>query len=123
MQAPIDRAPIDVREERFDVLGPIRRFVIKYERVLPNVHYQHRIETGDVARLVQADPMIRQLSVGRILVTDGPANAAHLADADKISLPNIVAAERFFSGFAKAGPSRGIAGAAAVLQFFKIIFV
>src|SRR5437016_5089093 len=105
MQAPLDRAPIDVREERFDVLGPIRRFVIKYERVLPNVHYQYRIETGDVARFVQADPMIRQLSVGRILVADGPTNAAHLADADKVSPPNIVAAERFFSGFAKAGHS------------------
>src|SRR5439155_17451110 len=100
MQAPLNGAPIDVREERFDVLGPIRRFVIKYERVLPNVHHQDRIETGNVARLVQADPMIRQLSVCRVLVTDAPTNAAHLADADKVSLPNIVAAERFFRAFA-----------------------
>src|SRR6266702_4353314 len=74
MQTPLDRAPINVREERLDVLRPIRRFVIKYERMLPNVHHQHRIETGDIARLVQADPMIRQLSVCRVLVTDGPTN-------------------------------------------------
>src|SRR2546428_9445198 len=123
MQAPLDRAPINIREERFDVLGPIRWFVIKYERMLPNVHHQHRIETGDVARLVQADPMIRQLSVRRVLVTDGPTNAPHLADADKVSLPNIVTAERLFGGFAKAGPSGRIAGAAAALQVVEIIFV
>src|SRR5438128_12250721 len=123
MQAPLDRAPINVREERLDVLGPIRRFVIKYDRVLPIGHHQHRIESGDVARLVQTDPMVRQLSVRRVLVTDGPTNAAHLADADKVSLPNIVAAEGFFSGFAKTGLSGGIANAAAVIQIVEIIYM
>ncbi len=40
--------------------------------------------------------MIREPSVGRILVTDGPTNAPHLADANKIRLPDVVAAKARF---------------------------
>src|SRR5438105_6484986 len=96
LQSSLDHVPIDVREERFDVLGTIRRFVIQNKRMLPNVHYQHGSEAGDVSGFMQSDPMIRQRAVHGILVTDGPANSTHLADADELGLPNVIAAETLF---------------------------
>src|SRR5437868_1590230 len=96
LQSSLDHVPIDVREERFDVLGTIRRFVIQDKCMLPNVHYQHGSETGDVSGFMQSDPMIRQRAVRRILITHGPANSAHLTDADELSLPNVIAAETLF---------------------------
>src|SRR5207244_4468922 len=100
-QALIDGAPIDIRQKRLDVFRSISRLVIENERVFPNVHHQSRIEARHVARLVQRDPMVRQLTVGRIFVADGPADAAHFADADKLCLPDFVTAEALLGSFAK----------------------
>ena len=41
--------------------GAIGRLVVEEERVLPHVHHQERHEAGDVADLVQRDPVIREL--------------------------------------------------------------
>src|SRR5437870_607364 len=93
LQASLDDVPINVGKESFDVLWPLRWFVIEDVCVLPNIHHQNWIKAGDVPRLVQSDPVIGQRSVHRILVTDGPTDSAHLADADELGLPNVIAAE------------------------------
>src|SRR5205085_2942006 len=89
-QARFDGGPIYVGEEGFDVLGSFGRFVVQEECVLPHVHHKYRLKARNVAGLVQADPMVRDAPVGRILVADGPTDPAHLADRHKIGLPNIV---------------------------------
>ena len=45
--------------------------------------------------------MIRQLTRGRILITNRPSDAAHLADAGKVRLPNVTATETDSRGFDK----------------------
>src|SRR5581483_10381477 len=122
-QAPIDSLPINVREECLDVLRPVRRLVIENERVLPNVHHEHWVESGDVARLMQREPVIRQIAVGWILVADGPTHSAHLADAYKLGFPNVVAAEALLRRFAKSGTAIRITGAAATFQIIEVVFV
>src|SRR5688500_20261955 len=66
--------------------------------MLPHVHHQYWIESGYVACFMKRDPVIGELAVGRILVADGPTDAAHLADANKICLPDVVVAKTRFGG-------------------------
>src|SRR6266496_2291988 len=101
LQAFVNRAPIDVREESFDVLGTLGWLIVQQVRMLPHVHHQHWIEARHVADLMFADPVVRQSIVRRILITDGPPNSAHLADSDEIRLPNCVAAEALLRRFEK----------------------
>src|SRR5262245_15179631 len=86
-----DGAPIQVGEKRFDVLRPVFRRVVVDERVLPHVHHQDRHEARDVSGLVHLDPLIRHCTGRRVLVAHGPSHAAHLADADEIGFPPLVA--------------------------------
>jgi hypothetical protein len=89
----IDCLPVDVCEKRFDVFGPFRGLVIEQERVFPYVHHQHRLESRNIADLMQAYPVIAQPPPFGILKADRPADTAHFADADKVGFPNIIAAE------------------------------
>src|SRR5688500_19437143 len=66
--------------------------------MLPHVHHQYWIESGYVACFMKRDPVIGESAVGRILVADGPTDAAHLADANKICLPDVVVAKTRFGG-------------------------
>ena len=50
--------PIDIRKERLDILRPLGRFVVEQVSMLPDIHHQDRIEAGDIAGLVQRDPMV-----------------------------------------------------------------
>src|SRR5260370_36648110 len=72
VQTLLDRGPIDVREERFDIFRPIGGFVIEDERVLPHLHHQPRLKTRDVAALLPGDPGIRQPSRSRLVLRDHP---------------------------------------------------
>ena len=101
MQAFLNRGPVDIRKERFNVFRAIRWRVIEQERMLPDIHHEHWIEARNVADLMLADPVVRQSIVRRILITDGPPNSAHLADSDEIRLPNCVAAEALLRRFEK----------------------
>src|SRR5690242_18465964 len=101
VESRLDRAPINVREERFDILWPLGGLVIEQEGVLPHVHHEDRREACDIVGLVQRDPVIRELPRRRVLVADGPADAAHLADADEVGLPRVVAAAARFSRLVK----------------------
>src|SRR5215471_2326961 len=67
--------------------------------------------------------MVRQMSVCRIFVTDGPANAAHLADAGELCFPNIIASEALLGGFAEHGTFAWVTCAAAALQVVEVILV
>ncbi len=94
LEALLAGPPVYVGEEGLDVLGAVGRRVVADEGVLPHVHHEDGDEAADVARLVQRDPVVREPSVRRVLVADGPADAAHLADADEVGLPDVVGAER-----------------------------
>src|ERR1700759_5260432 len=53
-----DRRPVNVREERLDVLRTLGGLVVEKKRVLPNVHHKRRREARDVADLVQRYPVV-----------------------------------------------------------------
>src|SRR5580765_246372 len=91
--------------------------------MLPNIHHENWIEAGDIARLVQRDPMIRKAAVSRIFITDGPANTAHFPNANEVGFPNVVTAESCFSGFKEMGSVRRVAGSTSALQVVEIILV
>src|SRR5476651_659817 len=95
-QSGLNSVPVNIREEGFYILGPICRFVVEQEGVLPHVHHEHWIETPHVARRVQRDPMIGESTISWVLEADGPTNAPHRADAYNIRLPDIVAAKALF---------------------------
>src|SRR6202022_761712 len=59
-QARLGRGDIEIRKERFDVLWPLCGLVVEQERVLPHIHDDDRLEAGDVAVLVQGDPVIAE---------------------------------------------------------------
>ena len=114
--------PIDVREKCLDVFGPVGRFVVEQVGVLPDVHHQQRDEAGHVAALMQLDPVIRDASGGRIEIGDGPADTAHLADADEIRLPDVEAREAPLHRSAKARSFRRFA-AAVTLHVAEVVLV
>jgi hypothetical protein len=101
LEAVFDGLPVDVGEKRFDVFGSFSGLVVEQEGVLPYVHYQHRLESRNVADLMQAYPVIAEPAPFRILKADRPANAAHFADANKVGLPYIIAAKSGFGRFIK----------------------
>src|SRR4029078_1884473 len=101
LQPLLNFRPIDIREESFDVLRSFSWFVIQQKRVLPNVHHQDWIEACDVASFMQRNPVIRNSSVRRVLIADGPTYTAHLADANEVSLPNLVTSKRGFRSLGK----------------------
>src|SRR6202161_1089565 len=59
-QACLGSVGVEVGEERLDVLRTIRRLVVQRERVLPYVHHDDRVESGDVAVFVQRDPVVAE---------------------------------------------------------------
>src|SRR5260370_18316459 len=58
VQTLLDRGPIDVREERFDIFRPIGGFFNWDESGVPHVHHQPRIKNRAVSRLVHGAPVI-----------------------------------------------------------------
>ena len=58
LQTLLNRGPVDIREEGFDVFGTLGRFVVEQIRMFPNVHYQNWIEARDISRLMQRDPVV-----------------------------------------------------------------
>ena len=115
--------PVDVGEERLDVLRPVGRLVVEEEGVLPHVHHEHGDEARDVAHLVQSDPVVREPLVDRVLVADRPAHAAHLADADEIRLPDVVAAEGAFGQFVEVRVLLGVGRRRALLHVAEVPLV
>src|SRR5207253_3922664 len=113
---------VDVREESFDILRTIGWGVIENERVFPHVHHKDWYEARDISHFVQRDPMIRDHPGIRILVTDGPANAAHVSDTDKIRLPEVVATETRFRGLSEVR-FRGWHARALLFQVPEIMFM
>src|SRR5258706_15797579 len=55
--------------------------------------------------------MVRELLRPRILVTNRPANAAHLANAFEVCFPHVIRAETVLNGFSKPGIRSRLAGA------------
>src|SRR5215471_112230 len=97
-QSRIYRFPIYIREERLDIFRPLGRFVIQQKRMLPNIHYQNRVEACHFTDLMQADPMIGESSGRRVFVTHSPADTTHLANTNIICLPDVVASEACLGG-------------------------
>jgi len=52
LHPPLHRLPIDIRQERVDVLRAVGGLVVEQVRVLSHVHHQQRDEAGHVAGLV-----------------------------------------------------------------------
>ena len=50
--------PIDVGEEGLDVLRAFGRFEVEEVGMLPNIHNENWLKTGDVASLMQSDPVV-----------------------------------------------------------------
>lgn len=73
--------------------GRSEGFIVEQKRVLPHVDNQNGRKAGNIPDLVQGYPVVGQSLAERILITDRPAHAADLGDADEISLPQIIAAE------------------------------
>src|SRR5688500_20335726 len=106
-QSLVTNIPGYVGEECLDVFRPLCRFVVEQESMLPHVHHQYWIESGYVACFMKRDPVIGESAVGRILVADGPTDAAQLADANKICLPDLVVAKTRLGGpTTRRGPLR-----------------
>src|SRR2546423_1549103 len=122
-EAPSDGAPVDVREERLDVLRPLGGLVVEKEGVLPNVHDERGDEARDVADLVQRDPVVREPLVDWVLVADGPAHAAHLADRDEVRLPDVVAAEGLFGEFVELRTCFRVGRRRALLHVAEVVLV
>src|SRR5882724_11774753 len=55
--ARFDGLPVDVGEDRVDVLRPLGRLVVEQVRVLPHVDHEERDEAGYVPHFVERDPM------------------------------------------------------------------
>src|SRR5207253_2274795 len=88
LETRLDGPPVDVGEERLDVLRALGRLVVEEEGVLPDVHHDEWREPGHVADLVQRDPVVRQAPIDGILIADRPPDATHLPDADEVRLPH-----------------------------------
>src|SRR5688572_12676227 len=54
----VDRLPVNVAEERLDVLPALGELVVQREGVLPDVHHQQRLEARRMSILVQGDPVV-----------------------------------------------------------------
>src|SRR2546423_3024904 len=122
-EARADGVPVDVREERLDVLRPLGGLVVEKEGVLPNVHDERWREARDVADLVQRGPGIREPPVDGGLVADGPAHAAHLADRDEVRLPDVVAAEGLFGEFVELRTCFRVGRRRALLHVAEVVLV
>ena len=57
--------------------------------MLPDVHHDDGLEPGDVAVLVQRDPVVAQAAGRGVQVCHGPADAAHPADRGEVLLPRL----------------------------------
>src|SRR5579871_5469059 len=53
--------PIDVRDKGFDVFALVGRLVVFQPSVLPEVHHDDRVATGEVVDVVIADPDVEEL--------------------------------------------------------------
>lgn len=51
-QAFFDGCPIDIAVKSLDVFGSVGRYVIEQESMLPYVHYEQRLEAGNIAFFV-----------------------------------------------------------------------
>src|SRR5450759_2203666 len=71
---------------------------------------------------MQRDPMIGESAIGWILEADGPTDAPHLANAYKIRLPDIVAAEALFRCSMESSVLLGVARATA-FHVAEVVFV
>src|SRR5262245_38078097 len=100
-ETTLNRVPVDICEKRFDIFRPVSRLVIEQKRVFPYVHYQNRVEAGDIPDLMQGYPVIGNPPAFWILKAYRPTDAAHFADADKVRFPDVIAAEAFLSCFIK----------------------
>src|SRR5688572_13166141 len=96
-QPALNPSPIHIRKEGIDIFRAIGRRVIEDEGVLPRVHYKDRIEPADIPDFMKRDPVIREGSGIRILITHCPADASHFSNTDKVGFPQIEAADRLLS--------------------------
>src|ERR1051326_3118189 len=79
-QTIVNRTPIDIGKKGFNVFWAIRWSVIENESMFPHIHDENRDKAGDVSNFMQGDPVIRQDAVLRVLVTNRPTDASHLAN-------------------------------------------
>src|SRR5580765_2767908 len=88
--------------------------------MLPDVHDQNRFETGRHPVLMQRNPMIRKSLGYRVLIQDGPADAAHFSDGGKRLMPVVETVEALLDGALEIG---GRTAFALCRKVFKIILV
>src|SRR5215813_7349177 len=53
--------PVHIGQEGLDVLRPVLDCIVEHERVLPEVHYQHRHESRHMPALVHLDPVVGEI--------------------------------------------------------------
>src|SRR5678809_339278 len=95
--------PIHVREEGLDVFTAVCRRVVEQKGMLPDIHDEHRLEAGNIAVLMQGDPVVAEASGRRLLKADRPSLSAHFSYADEVGLPALICAERPFDLTQKRG--------------------
>src|SRR5829696_5145120 len=83
----VDRLPIDIQEEGIDIATSLCRSIIQQIRMLPDVHDQHWNKSRDVPMFMECHPMVRQVTIGRVLIADGPADATHFPHAGEVRFP------------------------------------
>ena len=71
---------------------------------------------------MELDPVVRDEAGLRIEIADRPADSAHLADADEIGTPDLVAGERTLDRFTELRSARGIS-AAALFHVVEVILM
>src|SRR5205823_7811398 len=78
--------------------------------------------TGHVARFMKLDPVIRNASRRWIEIRDGPADAAHLADAGEVGAPDLERRKARLDRGAESRAGRRIA-AALLLHVAEVVLV
>src|SRR5580698_5349750 len=90
--------PIDVRDKGLDVFAFVGRLVVLQPSVLPKVHHNDWVATGEIVDVVVADPDVEELQRIRVLVSNRPPDAAHAARCREVFLPLIDVAEGVANG-------------------------
>src|SRR5687768_5072164 len=122
VQPAVDAGPVDVTEERLDVLRLLGGLVVAHVGVFPDVHDQQRLEPGRNPVLVKRDPLVGEASGCRILEENRPPDAAHAADGLEVRLPRFERSEGLHRGLGQPG-ALGRVRIRGLLQVGKIVLV
>ena len=92
LQSIFRRSPINILEKSLDVIRPLQP-VVDHEGVLKDIEDEDGCAARGMPHIVLINPEIEKSFGKRILVEDGPADAAHRPDSLKLLLPGFVASK------------------------------